>query len=139
MADDPTLGELARNLDRLERRMERTAKDADDRLTKTAADMVTAELSRTQHRALEEDIKHLDTDMRDGFARVERTSLERKAALDGQITALRKGQEAHARSHAEKASWSRSKTLTVVGITVGATATVAGAWIAALLAAGGVH
>lgn len=139
MADDPTLGELSRNIKRVEDRLESSSKNGDDRLTKLAAEMVPTELWRAQHQSLGDDVKDLKDYVRDGFDRIERTSLERKANLDAQITAIRKAQEAHARSHAEKASWSRSKTLTVIGITVGAAATVAGAWIAAVLAAGGVH
>ncbi len=45
----------------------------------------------------------------------------------------------HEKSHQSTAAWSRSKTLTAIGIVVGAIATIAGAWIAAVLAAKGVH
>lgn len=139
MPEDLTLGELARNHDRLEKRLDRALKDLDDRLAALAARMVPAELWKSEHEALEKDVRELRDDVRDAVARIERTSLERMGVLTDKIEALSKRIGAHEKTHTDGSAWSRSKTLTAVGIIVGAIATIAGAWIAAVFAAKGVH
>lgn len=139
MADDLTLGELARNQGRLESRLDRALKDLDDRLTALAARMVPAELWKAEHEALEGDVRELRDDVRDAVARIERTSLERMAVLTEKIETLGRRIAAHEEAHVAGHAWSRSKTLTVIGIVVTAAATIAGAWIAAVLTAKGVH
>lgn len=139
MADEVTLGELARNLADLKEGLRQSLKDGDNRVADLASKMVPTELWKAEHRALEEDVKHLEADVRDAVARLERTSLERLANLNGQLAAIRKAQAAHEAAHRESSAWSRKKTMGVIGIIVGAIASVVGAWIAAALAAGGVH
>lgn len=139
MPDDLTLGELARNADRLEARLDRALKDLDDRLTALAARMVPSELWKSEHESLEASVQELRDDVREAVARIERTSLERMGVLTEKIDALGRRIAAHERAHAEGSAWSRSRTLTVIGIVVAAAATIAGAWIAAVLAAKGVH
>lgn len=139
MADEPTLGELSRNLARLESRLERALKDSDDRLAALASKMVPAELWKAEHEALENDVRELRDDVREAVARIERTSLERMGVLTEKIDALGRRIGAHEKAHAAGSAWSRSRTLTVIGIVVAAAATIAGAWIAAVLTAKGVH
>lgn len=132
MADEITPGETRRWLERIERRMERGQKDTDDRMTALAKDMVPTVLWQAEHEALD-----------DKVARHERDARETQARIEREIAALHKAQDEHARAHqhAEEnaAAWSRKKTMGVIGIVVGAIASVVGAWIAAVLAAGGVH
>jgi len=143
VAEDLTTGELSRRIDELVRRMEQASKDADDRLTKLASDTVPTELWRAQHRSLEDDVKELREEVRvavrDAASRIDRTSLERMGVLNGRIDAIDKRLRGHERSHAESGAWSRNKKLAVAIAFLGAAATIAGAWIAAALAAGGVH
>lgn len=139
MGDDLTLGELARNLSRLEGRLDRALKDLDDRLTALAAKMVPSELWKAEHEALEKDVQELRDDVREAVGRIERTSLERMGVLNGRIDALGGKLDKHEKAHADGSAWSRSKTLTVIGIIVTAAATIGAAWIAAVLAAKGVH
>ncbi len=139
MPDDLTLGELARNHARIDARLDRSLKDLDDRLAALAARMVPAELWKAEHEALEKDVQELRDDVRDVVTRIESTSLERMGVLTEKIEALGKRINAHEKAHTEKSAWSRSKTLTVIGIVVTAGATIVGAWVAAVLAAKGVH
>lgn len=139
MPDEVTLGEVARNVARLEGRLDKSLKDLDDRLTALAAKMVPAELWKSEHEALEDDVRELRDDVRDAVARIEHTSLERMGVLTEKIDALGKRIGAHEKAHAVGSAWSRSRTLTVIGIIVAAAATIAGAWIAAVFAAKGVH
>jgi chromosome segregation ATPase len=139
VADDLTLGELARSLADFKQSIRQSLKDGDNRLAELAGKMVPTDLWKAEHRALEEDVKHLEADVREAVARLERTSLERLGNLNTQLGAIRDAQKAHERAHRESSAWSRSKKLTVLGITVGAAATIAAAWLAALLAARGVH
>lgn len=143
MADDPTLGELARNLARIETHLDRALKNSDDRVANLARDMVPTELWKAEHQQLQDEVKSLRDELReairDAVARVNTTSLERKAVLDGQIADLTKKLAGHEKAHAERSTWTRNRTLTTIGIIVGAAATIAGAWIAAVLAAKGVH
>lgn len=132
MADDLTLGELARNLTDLKSDMRQSLKDSDDRHAALAGKMVPAELWRAEHEALENYV-------RDGFDRIERTSLERKAAIEGQIGAVRKAQAAHEKAHTDNRAWTRSRTWQAVGIAAGAVAAIVAAWIGAIAAAKGVH
>lgn len=139
MGDDLTLGELSRNHSRLEGRLDRALKDLDDRLTGIATKMVPAELWKAEHEALEKDVQELRDDVRETVARIERTSLERMGVLTEKIEALNKRIGAHEKTHTDGRAWSRNKTLTVVGIIVTAATTIGAAWIAAVLAAKGVH
>ena len=70
MADDLTLGELGRRLARVE-------KDVAD----NARAMVPAGTYDAAHRALEDTVKHLERDTEESLARVEKTSLDRRKAL----------------------------------------------------------
>lgn len=132
MADEVTLGEIARNQAAFERRVEAALKAGDDRVAQLAKDMVPTVLWQAEHESLG-----------DKVARHERDARETQGRIEREIKALRKAQEDHAEAHrqAEKdsAAWSRKKTVAVIGIIVGAVASVVGAWIAAVLAAGGVH
>lgn len=139
MAEDLTLGELSRNHARLEARLDRALKDIDDRLAALASKMVPAELWRAEHEALQRDVRELRDDVREATAKIEKTSLERMGVLREKIDALGKRLDGHEKRHTESGAWSRSKKLTVVGILVGAAATIAAAWLAAWLAAKGVH
>lgn len=138
MPDEMTPGEVRRTIERLELAQREAHKAIDDRLANLAQQMVPASLWQSEHKALSDDVKHLEADTRDGFERVERTSLERKRALESDITAVRKTVSDHQAEHRDNSSWSRSKTMTVIAIVVGACATLAGAWIAAVLASKGV-
>lgn len=138
MADDMTPGEVQRTLERIERAQRDAHKAIDDRIANLAQQMVPASLWQSEHKALADDVKHLEADCREGFDRVERVSQERKKGLETEITAVRKSVADHQTEHRENSSWSRSKTLTVIAIVVGACATLAGAWIAAVLASKGV-
>src|SRR6185312_8965818 len=96
-----------------------------------------------EHKALMDDVRHLADDWREATDRIERTSQERMATLRteisgvrGEVAAVRKAQDQHAKAHESDRSWSRSKTLTVIAIVVGAAATLVGAYIAAFAAAG---
>jgi hypothetical protein len=138
VADDMTPGEMRRTLERLEQAQKDANKASDDRLATLAQQTVPAALWASEHKALADDVTHLATDFRDEVARIERTSQERMATLRNEIGVIRKAQAAHEATHRDNASWSRSKTLTVIAIVVGASATLLGAWIAAVLAAKGV-
>jgi hypothetical protein len=135
MADEMTPGEVRRSFERIERQQ----KASDDRLGELARQMVPTELWAAEHRAALERIEHQEKDARDTAALIERTSQERMKMLLGQISDVRKSLAAHTKAHADNSAWSRSKKLTVVGILIGAAATIAAAWLAALLAAKGVH
>lgn len=139
MADDLTLGELARNLAEFKEGVRQSLKAGDDRHADLAGKMVPTDLWKAEHEALEDDVKELRDDVREAVARIERTSLERRAVLDTKIDAVNKRIDAHEKAHADKSAWSRSKTLTVIGIVVTAAAAIAAAWIGAIVAAKGVH
>lgn len=145
MADEMTPGEIRRTLERIERSQHEAQRAVDDRITKIATDMVPASLWKAEHKALADDVRDLADDCRDASERAEKTSLERMATLRGEIATVRdsvagvrKAQEQHVKAHEADRSWTRSKKLTVLAIAVGAAATLAGAWIAAVLAAKGV-
>lgn len=140
-----TPGEIRRAIDRLEQTHRDGQRAVDDRLTRLAADMVPTTLWAAEHKALADDVRHLESDMQTAAARIEATSQERMATLRSEIAgaradtaAVRKAQREHAAEHAADHSWSRSKTLTIIGIVAAASATIIGAWIAAFAAAGGV-
>lgn len=136
MGDEPmTDGEIKRNFERLERGQ----KDGDDRHAKLAAAMVPTTLWKAEHEALTDDVRELRDEVRETAKRVERTSLERMGVLTGKIEGLGKRQSAHERSHADDGNWSRNKKLAVAVALLGAAATLVAAWIAAALAAGGLH
>lgn len=138
MADDLTPGEIRRAIERLEQAQKDSNKASDDRVANLAQQMVPAALWAAEHKALVDDVKHLETDVHEGFDRVERISVERRTVLEADITKIRKGLEGHEKTHRDDHQWSRSKTMTVIAIAVGAAATLAGAWIAAVLASKGV-
>lgn len=138
-------GEIRRTMDRIEQAQRDGQRATDDRITRLAAEMVPTALFTSEHKALADDVHHLEGDTHDGFARVDATSLERTQTLRAEIkavradiAAVRKAQDDHVKQHEADHSWSRSKWLTVITIVVGATATIVGAWIAAVAAAGGV-
>ena len=139
MADDMTPGEIRRTLERLEQQQKAAHRASDDRLANLAQQMVPAALFGVEHKALGDEVKHLAEDVREGFARVEKAMDTRFAATATQIAAVVKAQEDHEEAHQDRAQWSRNKTLTVIGIVVTAVATIAAAWIAAVLAAKGVR
>lgn len=139
MADEVTLGEIARNLADFKSDVRQSLKDGDNRVTDLASKMVPSELWKAEHEALEDDVQELRDDVREAVARIERTSLERMGVLTEKIDALGRRITTHEKAHAAGNAWSRSRTLTVIGIIVAAAATVIGAWIAAVLAAKGVH
>jgi hypothetical protein len=138
-ADDMTPGEIRRSLDRLEQSQRDAQRAVDDRLTKLAADMMPTTLWASEHKALSDDVKHLEADFHEAVDRVERTSQERMATLRNEIKTVRVAQDNHAKSHEADHSWSRSKTLTVIAVTIGAAATLIAAYIATFAAAGGVR
>ena len=136
MADEPmTDGEIKRSFARIEQSL----KNADDRHADLAGKMVPTTLWQAEHEALEKDLRELRDDVREAFARIERTSLERMGVLNERIDAIGKRITAHEKAHTDQRTWSRSRTLQVVGIAVAAAAAIAAAWVGALLAAKGVH
>ena len=145
MADDFTPGEFRRALDRLEQAQRDGQRAVDDRITKLAGDMLRTEVWTAEHKALVDDVRHLEADMVAATARIEATSQERMATLRSEtkavradVAAVRAAQADHIKQHETDNSWSRSKTLTIIGIIAAASATIIGAWIAAFAAAGGV-
>lgn len=139
MADEMTPGEIRRTFDRIERDHKESQKAADDRLTELARKMVPTELWQSEHRALGEDVKHLESDLREAVERTEKTSQERMTTLRGEIAVVRKAQAAHEAGHRDLGAWSRSKKLAVGAALIGASATLIAVWIAAVLAAKGVR
>jgi hypothetical protein len=137
--DDMTPGEMRRSLERIENGQRDAHKAIDDRIADLARKTVPVELWASEHKALADDLKHLEGDVRDAVDRIERTSQERMATLRGEISGVRKGLTAHEAAHRDSSQWSRSKTLTLIGIVVAAAATLVGAYIAAFAAAGGVR
>lgn len=149
MADEPTLGELGRRMDRFERDQRAT----DDRITGLAKSMVPADLWASEHKALQDDVKHLETDVNEALARVEKTSLERRAALSARDDDLAKAIE-QARGEfrsalkalrtdldqkaAKRGEWSRQLKITVFTVAGGLLAALLGAWVTALLTAKGI-
>lgn len=146
MAGEMSPGEIQRTLERIERSQHDAQRAVDDRLTKLATEMVPTSLWSAEHKALGEDVRHLAEDMREATDRIEKTSQERMATLRaeiagvrGEVAGVRKAQDQHVKAHEADKSWSRSKTLTVFMVVVGAAATLIGAYIAAFAAAGGVR
>jgi chromosome segregation ATPase len=140
-----TPGEIRRSIDRIEGSQRDAHKAIDDRLAEVARKSVPVELWASENKALADDLKHLGSDFRDAVDRIERTSQERMTTLRGEIAGVRsevsevrKAQDRHVKAHEADKSWSRSKTLTVIAIVVGAAATLTAAYIAAFAAAGGV-
>ena len=136
--DDMTPGEIRRSIERIERSHQDGQRAVDDRLAEVARKSVPLELWAAEHKALGDDVKHLESDFREAVERIERTSQERMTTLRGEIKTIRTAQSDHEKQHRESGAWSRSRTLTVIAIIVGASATIIGAWIAAFAAAGGV-
>jgi hypothetical protein len=135
VADDMTPGEVRRSFERIERQQ----KASDDRLGELARQMVPTELWSAEQRADRERIARQEKDAGDTAALIERTSQERMKMLLGQIADVRKSLAEHKKTHEDTSAWSRNKKLLVgIGL-LGAAATIAAAWIAAALAAGGVH
>lgn len=139
MADDFTSGEVRRTLERIEQSQKDAHKAIDDRLANLAQQMVPASLWTSERKALTDDVQHLESDVREGFDRVERTSQERMGTLRNEISGVRKAQAAHEQGHRDLGAWSRSKKLAVAAALIGASATLIAVWIAAILAAKGVR
>lgn len=136
MADEPmTDGEIKRSFARIEQSL----KNADDRHADLAGKMVPTTLWQAEHKAIEKDLLELREDVRQAVERIERTSLERMGVLNDRIDAIGKRITAHEKAHTDQRTWSRSRTLQVVGIAVAAAAAIAAAWVGAILAAKGVH
>jgi hypothetical protein len=134
-----TPGEVRRTLERIEQSQKDANKAGDDRLANLAQQMVPASLWASEHKALADDVKHLEADVREGFDRVERTSQERMATLRSEVAGVRKAQAKHEESHRDLGTWSRNKKLAVTVALIGASATLVAVWIAAVLAAKGVR
>lgn len=150
MADEMTPGEISRRFDRIERDQRAT----DDRITGLAKAMVPTELWGSEHRALADDVKHLETDTSAAFARVDKTSLERRAALVARdddlakaIEALRAEFKAEVKAvrteleqkAAKRTEWSRQLKITVFTVVGAVVAALLGAWVTALLTAKGIR
>jgi len=136
VADEPmTDGEIKRSFARIELSL----KNADDRHADLAGKMVPTTLWQAEHKAIEKDLLELREDVRQAVERIERTSLERMGVLNDRIDAIGKRIAAHEKAHTDQRTWSRSRTLQVVGIAVAAAAAIAAAWVGAILAAKGVH
>lgn len=99
MADDLTLGEVARSVTRIEVRLDRALKDIDDRHAALASKVVPTDLWRAEHESLENEVRQLRDDVRQAVERIERTSLERRAALVSADQELGKQIEALRRDH----------------------------------------
>ena len=67
MADDMTPGEVHRTLERIERSQRDAHKAIDDRIATLAQQMVPASLWDSAHKALADDVKHLESDTREAF------------------------------------------------------------------------
>lgn len=128
MAEEMTPGEIRRSIERIEREQATNARE-----------MVPAKLYETAHQALIDRLGRHEQDARDAQDRLERDVDKRFVAAAKEIAALAKAFEDHEEAHQDRASWSRSKTLTVITTILLAAATIAGAWIAAVLASKGVH
>lgn len=143
MADELTNGEIRRWLERIEARVTEGQRATDDRLTNLAKSMVPADLWAAEHRAVVDDVKHLQTDTTDALARVEKTSLERRAALTARDDDLEKKIEALRKSIDQKANkrteWSRQLKITVFTVGGALLAALLGAWVTALLTAKGIR
>lgn len=134
MADELTPGEIKRTFDRVEAAQRAT----NDRLAEQARQMVPSEVWAAQHRALVDRITRNEQDARDARDRIEHAMDARFTTVGKEIASGVKAMEEHERAHTESTAWSRNRVLAAIGITVGAIATLAGAWIAAVLAAKGV-
>jgi hypothetical protein len=141
-----TPGEVKRTFARIEQSQREAHQAIDDRLANLAQQMVPASLWASEHKALADDVRHLESDVREGFERAERTSQERMGTLRGEITGVRgevagvrKAQAKHEEGHRDLGTWSRNKKLAVTVALIGASATLIAVWIAAVLAAKGVR
>lgn len=149
MADDITLGELGRRIARVERDVAETARA-----------MVPAGVYDTAHRALEDTVERLGASTAESLARVERTSLERRKALQDRdeelaraITELRDEHRRDVKAvreeikalsvaldqkAAKRTEWSRQLKVTVFSVGGAVLAALLGAWVTALLTAKGI-
>jgi hypothetical protein len=98
--EDLTHGEIGRTL----KRLERGQRDADDRLTHVAGEMVPSSLFATAIKGVTDSVASLRSDMTSGFDRIEKTSLERRDALAGQIRDLKKTVDGHESGRTAKAA-----------------------------------
>jgi hypothetical protein len=146
VADDFTSGEVRRTLERIQDTQKDAHRAIDDRISELARKTVPAEVHAAEMRAVNDDVKHLDSDMHDAVALIERTSQERMATLRSEIAGVRtdaagvrKAQAKHEENHRDLGQWSRTKKLAVTVALIGASATLIAVWIAAILAAKGVR
>lgn len=135
MGDEMTPGEIRRTFDRVEAAQRAT----NDRLTDLASKVVPTDLWAAEHRALTDQLRHVERDAAEARERIEKLSSERLATVTREIGEVRKALREHEQEHEDDEAWSRKKILAAVGIAVGAAATLAAAWITAVLAARGVH
>lgn len=89
MADERSLGELGRAIDRVERQQHEAQRAMDDRVTKLAADMVPTTLWSAEHKAVVEDVRDVREDMQAGFTRIENAMAEKFKAQGREIAGLR--------------------------------------------------
>ena len=84
MADEMTPGEISRTF----QRQDADRRAINDRVAELAKSMVPTELWAVEHRALKEDVSHLEADMNAGFTRIEATAAERHKAQGREIRDL---------------------------------------------------
>lgn len=85
MADEMTPGEIARTFDRVEAGQRAT----NDRLADLAKSMVPTELWAAEHRALKEDVSHLEHDTLTGFARAEASVARLEESMKSEFATVR--------------------------------------------------
>jgi hypothetical protein len=139
VADDMSPGEVRRTLERIEQAQRDSNRATDDRISELARKAVPAELWAAEQKNITERIEHGERDHAEALTRIENRSLERFTTVQNELAAIRGDLRDHEQLHKESTAWSRNRVLTAIGITVGAFATLAGAWIAAVIAAKGVH
>jgi predicted nucleic acid-binding Zn-ribbon protein len=148
--EDLTPGEIVRSL----KRLEESDRSLGDRITGLASAMVPNDLWSAEHRSVIEDVRHLEEDVKAGFDRVERTSLDRRATLqqrdddlEKKINAVRDEYRAEIKSlrealdqkAAKRTEWSRQLKIAVFSIAGAIAAAIAGAWVAAILTSKGIR
>jgi hypothetical protein len=139
MPDDMTPGEVRRTLERIEQTQKDSNRAHDDRISELARKAVPAELWAAEQKNITERIEHGEHDHAEALTRLEDRSLERFTTVQNELAAIRGDLRDHEQLHKDSTAWSRNRVLTTIGIAVTAIATLAGAWIAAVIAAKGVH
>jgi len=89
MADERSLGEIGRAVDRVERQLHEAQRAMDDRITKLASDMVPTTLWSVEHKTVVEDVHDVRTDMQAGLARVESAVAEKFKTTGREIAGLK--------------------------------------------------